>query len=211
MNVDFTAISSRERYHFLTAFVGPRPIALVSTRGTDGRHNAAPMSFFNVFSHDPALLLMGLQPRRDGTEKDTMRNIRDSGEFVINLVDMQLAQQMLICGLDPGPDTDELSLAGLDIVPGAVVSAPRIIKSPCAFECRLERVIDYPRRAIVFGEVVHFWADERCLAADGRSVNPDVYQPIARLHDDNYIVADRQFQLLPPTLNQVLPNRKAPE
>ncbi len=211
MDIDFTAISARERYRYLTGFVGPRPIALVSTRGRDGRDNAAPMSFFNVFSHDPALLVLGMQPRRDGTEKDSMRNIRDSGAFVVNMVDMHLAQQMLVCGLDPGPDVDEIALAGLTAAPGAAVAAPRIVESPCAFECRVERIIDYPRRAIVFGEVVHFWADDTCLGPDGRSVDPGHYQPIARLHDDNYIASDRQFELLPPDLGETLSKRKAAE
>ena len=209
MNLDFTTISPRERYHFLTGFVGPRPIALVTTRGTDGRDNAAPMSFFNVFSHDPALLLLGMQPRRDGREKDSMANIRDTGVFVVNMVDMRLAHQMLVCGLDPGPDVDEIALAGLTAAEGAAVAAPRIAESPCAFECRVERIIDYPRRAIVFGEVVHFWVDDTCLAADGRSVDPGRYQPIARLHDDNYIASDRQVQLLPPDLDELSAQRKA--
>ena len=211
MDIDFTAITARERYRYLTGFVGPRPIALVSTRGRDGRDNAAPMSFFNVFSHDPALLVLGMQPRRDGTEKDSMRNIRDSGVFVVNMVDMRLAQQMLVCGLDPGPDVDEIALSGLTAAPGAAIAAPRIVESPCAFECRVERIIDYPRRAIVFGEVVHFWADETCLTPDGHSVDPRHYQPIARLHDDNYIASDRQFELLPPDLSEILSKRKAPE
>lgn len=211
MNLDFTAITARERYHLLTSFVGPRPIALVSTCGTDGRDNAAPMSFFNVFSHDPALLVLGMQPRRDGREKDSMRNIRDTGVFVVNMVDMALAHQMLICGLDPGPEVDEIALAGLTAAPGAAIAAPRIVESPCTFECRVERIIDYPRRALVVGEVVHFWAHDTCLASDGRSVDPDSYQPIARLHDDNYIASDQQVKLLPPRLDDVLAKRKAAE
>ncbi|MGU3575095.1 flavin reductase family protein [Brucellaceae bacterium C25G] len=203
MDFDFTALEPQDRYRLLTNFVGPRPIALVSTRSSEGRNNAAPMSFFNVFSHDPAIVILGIQTRVDGVEKDTMRNIRQTGEFIVNMVDMALAEAMLVCGLGVGSDVDEIALAGLTPIQGTQVSAQWVKQSPCAMECRVERIIDYDRRAIILGEVVHMHVRRDCLDAEGRYVNPETYQPIARLHADNYITSDRQFDMPSPGLASV--------
>ena len=108
MEFDLTKLEPMDRYRLLTNFVGPRPIALVTTRSAAGHTNAAPMSFFNVFSHDPAILALGIQPRLDGREKDTMANIRRTGEFTVNMVDMALSRTMLVTGLGVEPEVDEL-------------------------------------------------------------------------------------------------------
>lgn len=203
MDFDFSRISAQERYRLLTNFIGPRPIALVTTLSENGQDNAAPMSFFNVFSHDPAIVILGIQSRLDGTDKDTVRNIRRTGEFVVNMVDMAIADQMLICGLNVAPDVDEVALAGLTPLRSDKVAARRLAETPCAMECRVERLIDFGRRVIVLGEVVHMHIRRECLDAEGHYVNPDTYQPIARLHADNYITSDRQFVMPSPGLDAV--------
>ena len=197
---DFTMSSPDDRYRLLTNFVGPRPIALVTTRAPEGHINAAPMSFFNVFSHDPPIVVLGIQPRKDGREKDTVANIRRTGEFTVNMVDLDLARTMLICGLAVEPDVSETDLAGETVAPGAQLASGRLPASPCAMECRVERLIEYPRRVLVLGEVVHMHVRRDCLDAAGRYVNPETYHPIARLHADNYITSDRQFVLKAPDL-----------
>lgn len=198
MDVDFTAISGPDKYRWLTNFVGPRPIALVGTRSPAGHNNAAPMSFFNVFSHEPPLVVLGIQTRGNGEEKDTVGNIRRTGEFVVNMVDMTIAEAMIVCSVNFPSDVDELAFAGLTPLPSTQIDADRIAESPCSFECRLERILDYERRALIIGEIVHMHVHDRCLDAAGRYVNPETYQPIARLHADNYITSDRQFELKKP-------------
>lgn len=198
MDFDFTAISSKDRYRLLTNFIGPRPIALVTTRSAEGRNNAAPMSFFNVFAQDPPIVILGIQGHGDGREKDTLANLRGSGEFAVNMVDMALAAPMIVCGVNFAPDIDEVDFAGLTPRPGRQIAADWIGESPCAMECRVERVIDYPRRAIVLGEVLEMHVRDDCLDAEGRYVRPENYQPIARLRADNYITSDRQFELRKP-------------
>ncbi len=193
MEFDFTVTSEQDRYRLLTNFVGPRPIALVSTVDDDGNRNAAPMSFFNVFSHEPPILIIGVQPRADGSPKDTMANLRRSGELVVHMVDMTIAAAMLVTGRDYPPRTDEIAMAGLTAVPSRQVVAPRIAEAPCAMECRVEQIIDYPRRAIVLARVIHMFVQDHCLDANGRYVDPTSYQPIARLHADNYVTSDRQI------------------
>ncbi|MDO5632370.1 MAG: flavin reductase family protein [Paracoccus sp. (in: a-proteobacteria)] len=193
-----------DRYRLLTNFIGPRPVALVSTSGPAGQ-NAAPMSFFNVFSHEPPIVILGIQTRPDGTIKDTVANIRATGEFVINMVDMALAPAMLICGLPFGSEVDEIRTAGLTPLPGTRVQAPLIAEAPCSMECRVERLIDYDRRVIVFGKVEFMHVRRDCLDEAGRYVDPAAYQPIARLHADEYIASDRQFTLPPPPIDSIVP------
>jgi flavin reductase (DIM6/NTAB) family NADH-FMN oxidoreductase RutF len=139
-----------------------------------------------------------------GEEKDTMVNIRRTGEFVINMVDMALSEQMLVCGLGFDSEVDELSMARLTATPCNKIDASFAAESPCAFECRVERLIDYPRRTLVLGEVVHMHVHKDCLDEEGRYVDPDRYQPIARLHADNYITSDRQFVLKAPAITDFI-------
>ena len=196
MDFNFTKLPAPDRYRLLTNFVGPRPIALVSTRSVHGHNNAAPMSFFNVFSQEPPLLVLGIQTRASGDEKDTLGNIRRSGEFVVNMVDMSIAEAMIVCSANFGPEIDEIGFSGLTPNACTQINANFVSESPCAFECRVERIIDFPNRALVIGEVVHMHVKDTCLDENGRYVNPETYQPIARLHADNYIVADQQFELV---------------
>ena len=195
MEFDFRILQASDRYRLLTSFVVPRPIALVTTRALSGHDNAAPMSFFNVFAQEPPILILGIQGRSGGVEKDTTANLRRTGEFVVNMVDASIADRMIICGTSLAPEVDELKLAGLTAIPALQVDAARVAESPCAMECRVEQIIDYPGRAIVLGRVVQMHVRDDCLDAAGRYVLPEVYQPLARLHADNYIIPDRQFQL----------------
>ncbi|GAA4122943.1 flavin reductase family protein [Aminobacter aganoensis] len=199
MKFDFEELPEQDRYRLLSNFVGPRPIALVTTVDEHGCNNAAPMSFFNVFSHDPPLLILGMQSRPDGTPKDTVANIRRAGEFVVHMVDMAIAKQMIITGINFPSDVDEIAFAGLTSIPSTKVGASLIKESPCAMECRASQILDYGRRVIVIGEVVQMHVHDDCIDENGRYVRPEVYQPIARLHADNYIVADNQFELKKPS------------
>ncbi len=209
MEFDFTELEPQSRYRLLTNFIGPRPIALVTTLSEAGHNNAAPMSFFNVFSHDPPIVVLGIQPRLSGEEKDTMANIRRTQEFAISMVDMAISQQMLVCGLGFDSEIDELSMAGLTAKTCSKIAASYPVEAPCVFECRVERLIDYPRRTLVLGEVVHMHVRRECLDGDGRYVDPERYQPIARLHADNYIASDRQFVLTaPPIADFIKPQEK---
>lgn len=198
MEFDFTQLPAADRYRLLTNFVGPRPIALVTTRSEAGHDNAAPMSFFNVFSQEPPIVILGIQTRADGTEKDTLANIRRTGQFCVNMVDMELAEAMIICGINFDRAVAEPDVAGLDMQDCRKIAARYVRRTPCAMECRVERIIDFPRRAIILGEVVEMTVRDDCLDAQGRYVDPSVYHPIARLHADNYIVANQQFELRSP-------------
>lgn len=202
MQFDFETLPSRDRYRLLTNFVGPRPIALVTTRNPDGTNNAAPMSFFNVMSSDPALLVLGIASKPEA-EKDTAANIRRTGEFAIHMVDMALSKTMLVTGHQLAPGEDELVLAGVETDPCTKIDVARIKGASCVFECRTERILDWPKRVLVIGEVVEMHVRDDCLDPEGHYVDASVYQPIARLHADNYIASDAQFELIAPSLDEL--------
>ena len=195
MDFDFEVLPPQDRYRLLCSFVAPRPIALVTTCGAAGKPNAAPMSFFNVFSQEPPIVILGIQTRPDGSEKDTMQNIRRDGEFVVNLCDLSIAQQMVDCGHPFSEEVDEIELTGLTHAPSLKIAPPRVAEAPAAMECRVERIINYPSRVILLGEVVQMHVRDSCLDNEGRYIRPGGYHPVARLHADNYIVADQQFVL----------------
>ena len=120
----------------------------------DGRVNAAPFSFFNVFAEEPPLVVLGLISPLGGA-KDTTLNIRDTGEFVVNLVDEPIAEAMNLCAIDFPPEISEIEVAGFDLVPSAAVAPPRIGQAPVALECRRYLTLQPAReRYLVIGEVL---------------------------------------------------------
>src|SRR5262245_36346732 len=123
---DFGTLSEREKYKLLIGAVVPRPIALVTTVDTKGRVNAAPFSFFNCLSAEPAILALGVENHEDLAFKDTARNIRNTGVFTVNIVSDSILHAMNICAVPFAPGIDELAEAGLAAIAGDKVSCPRI-------------------------------------------------------------------------------------
>ena len=152
-------LTDRNLYKLLVNTVLPRPIALVTTVDGNGNVNAAPFSFFNIFSHAPPLVVLGIEGREpaEAPLKDTMRNIRTTGSFVVNLVDRALVEAMTICAIDLPSGIDELAAAGLTSAPSRQVAAPRIAASPVQLECRetVSLSLGTRHRNLVVGEIVH--------------------------------------------------------
>jgi flavin reductase (DIM6/NTAB) family NADH-FMN oxidoreductase RutF len=195
-DADLTALPPALRYKLLAALVVPRPIALVTTVGPDGVVNAAPFSFFNVFSEDPALVVLGIQTRTDGTLKDTLANVRETGVFVVNLVDEAIADQMNICAVDFPPAVSEVEAAGLNILPGVSVPVPRIAEAPAALECRHHMTLDIAAaRHLVIGAVVRVHARAGIVDPERLHVNLDAYKPVARLFGNLYARLGEKFEL----------------
>ena len=136
LRFDFTELSAAERYKLLGGLVVPRPIALVTSHSPEGRVNAAPFSFFNVFAEEPPLVVLGLGISPLGGAKDTTINIRDTGEFVVHLVDEPIAEAMNLCTIDFPPEISEVEVAGFDLIPSDAVAPPRIGQGPVGLECR---------------------------------------------------------------------------
>lgn len=155
MKFDFSTLGPLERYKLISSTVVPRPIAWVSTRDEDGKPNAGPFSFFNAFGEDPPVLGFAINDRRPGDRKDTGRNIRATGDFVVNMVGEHHASEMNITAAEFRPEVNEFEEAGLEAVPSEMVSAPRIGGSPVSFECKLLQIVELgPHRSLVLGRIV---------------------------------------------------------
>ena len=184
MLFDFATISAENAYKLLVSTVVPRPIAWVTTQDTDGTLNAAPFSFFNAVSGNPPIIVIGIGGREPGDIKDTGGNIRRTGEFVVNLVSNQLAEQMNITAIDFPKQVNELAEARLTTPPSARVKPPRIAESPVSLECERLVIVEIGvDRAIVLGKVlaIHI-ADAFVLDPARCYVDTPALELIGRMH-----------------------------
>src|ERR1700722_1063930 len=155
MNFDMEKTPPRQIYNLLIGLVAPRPIALVTSMNEHGVLNAAPFSAYNYLCTDPPIIGMGVMDRPTGgfVPKDTARNIRRTGEFVVNVVTEDIAQQMNICATDFPAEIDELEMAGFTTAPSEIVKVPRIAQAHAAMECKEYATIEIGRSRIVLGRV----------------------------------------------------------
>ena len=183
MLFDFTRIPGNECYKLLASTVTPRPIAWVVSQDANGLLNAAPFSFFNVFSGDPPVVAIGVGNRKPGQAKDSQANILATREFVVNLVAEWNAQAMNVTAIEFDPEVDELAQAGLTAVPSARVKPPRIAESPVALECELMQIVDLGQAGLVLGRVVAMHVqDEFVLDAKSYYIDTRGLKLIGRMH-----------------------------
>lgn len=185
MIVDPRTLSPGAMYRFMIGAVVPRPIAFVSTTDASGQFNVAPFSYFNAITNEPPLLGISINLRR-GEPKDTLRNILEVGEFVVNIVPEGLLERMVHTSGDWPVGVDEFQITGLTPVAAERVKAPRVGESPVQMECRLFRHIDFGKTTFVVGEILLAHVDDAVLT-DGR-VDVEKLHPVARLGGDGYSV-----------------------
>jgi len=168
---------------FMNSVILPRPIAFVTTVDPAGTVNAAPFSWFCGLANQPPLVGVSISPR--GAEpKDTLRNIRETGQFVVNVVTEAMAAQIVQCSGDWPAEVDELALAGLTAAPADLVRPPRVAESPVNLECRLHREVALGENAFVVGEILRAHVKDEVLT-EGR-VDVKKLMPLARLGGDGY-------------------------
>jgi flavin reductase (DIM6/NTAB) family NADH-FMN oxidoreductase RutF len=183
MYFDFANLPVRDRYKLAVSTIVPRPIAWMVTLDELDRVNAAPFSFFNIFSDDPMVVGIGIGPRPEGSAKDTVANVRARGEFVICLVSEEVLQGMNVTAADFEPGTGELAQAGLTPLPSEKVAPPRIAESPVALECRTFQLIPIGRHTLVLGEVVGMHIrDELMLDPARHYVDTPGLRLVGRMH-----------------------------
>ena len=184
-------LNQRERYKVLTSFVLPRPIAWVTSVGPTGVVNAAPFSFFNVFCEDPPLCMFAVNKRPDGRMKDTLANIRRTGEFVVNIPDEALAHAMHETSGDFPPDIGEPNYLGLKLAPSSKVATPRLADTPWAMECKVWKTMNVKEnRHLIMGEGVNFYIRDELWDAETMRVHMDRYHPMGRMFADRYCRTD---------------------
>lgn len=195
--IDPAALEGREPYFLITALVVPRPIAWVSTVSPDGRTNVAPHSYFNVISSNPWILHF-----TSTGEKDTLRNARDTGDFVINVVGRDMVEKMNYTSGDLPPDESEFEWAGVTPVASVHIRSPRVGEARVAFECKVEDIVSKGNGHMVFGRVLVAHVDED-LFVDGR-VDPTILKPIGRLGGSQYTDASEGlFEIKRPTWDEI--------
>lgn len=190
-------LAPQQRYKLLSSLVVPRPISFVTTVNEAGLVNAAPYSFFNVFSEDPPLVVIGIGRRSDGSLKDTAVNIEANGEFVVNLVDEATAEAMNVAATDFPPDQSEIDPAGLSLTPSSTVRPPRLTQAPAALECRNHTtLIVATDRRLVVGEVLSVHTRDGLVDPTTLRLDFAAYKPVGRLFANLYCRTAETFELV---------------
>jgi flavin reductase (DIM6/NTAB) family NADH-FMN oxidoreductase RutF len=206
MIVSPSELPHKDLYNLLLNSVAPRPIAWVSTLSLSGRPNLAPFSFFNVVCVDPPLLAFapGLRPPRQqgnhGEAKDTLRNIRETREFVVNIVTYELAEKMNLTSGEYDASVNEFELAKLTPQASTIVRPPRVAESPVNFECKLHQIIDFSialtSGSLVIGQIVSIHMNDAHLK-DGK-LDRNSLDLIGRMGGLQYTRTTQRFEMVRP-------------
>lgn len=178
----------------------PRPIAFVSTLSKDGIRNLAPFSYFNgVCSNPPTIMFAPSRRGYNGETKDTLINIRETEEFVVNIVSEDFAEQMVACSADFDPEVDEFDISGLTPAPSTIVTPPQVEESRVSFECRLNQIVEIGDGSagsgfVVIGTVVLFHINNT-VYEDGH-INLEKLKPIGRLAGSAYSRISDTFEIV---------------
>ena len=204
--IDPAERQAHEIYKLMTGIIIPRPIALVSTVDREGVANLAPFSFFcGVGSVPPTLLFCPALRAGRATDraprKDTLRNVEETSEFVVNVVSESMAAAANATAADVPPEVDEFQLSGLTAVPGTAVRAPRVAESPAQMECKLLQVIYTSHNpgagVIVLGEIVRFHV--RAELVDNFRVDPAGLDAVGRMAGNTWVRTHDRLELIRPS------------
>lgn len=190
-------LTGADPYKLTTGLVVPRPIGWIGSVSADGVPNLAPYSFFNAVSGNPPMFVFS--PGRGG-RKDTLDNVREVGEFTINIVTIDVAEAMNATAATHPADVDEFEAAGLTAVPSSSVRPPMVGECRANIECIVERIVDigHPQygNALVIGEALEFHVDSRLL--DGTRVDQAALHAIGRHVGNGYSHSTDLFELIRP-------------
>ena len=199
MQLDLEGQHADQAYKILTGLVTPRPIALVTTQDDDGRVNAAPFSFFNVFGSSPPIVAFAPGDRAPEVPKDTARNIRKNHEFVVNLVDESIAERMVQCAAELEYGASELEHVGLTTAPSERICPPRIAEAPASLECREWGTLHIGDNRLVIGTVSLIHVRDGILDPERLYIDHSAYPVIGRMHGpDGYIRSSDFFRIERP-------------
>ncbi|MEH1952034.1 MAG: flavin reductase family protein [Nostoc sp.] len=201
MIIDPSQNDPQNTYQLLVGSVVPRPIAWVSTIASDGTPNVAPFSFFMGVTANPPTLAISTGLRR-GVKKDTLLNVEQSGELVVNIVVEELGEQMNATSGDFPPDVDEFQVAGLTPAPSKLVRPPRVAESPINIECVLKQVVyvgnEGSQSGLIIAEAV-LWHIRDDLLTPQNTIDVAKLQAIGRLSGNWYTRTQDLYEITRPT------------
>ena len=205
--VDPQSTAASNIYKLMVGIIVPRPIAFVSTLSADGVRNLAPFSFFTAISANPPVVCFSPMVRgSDGTRKDTLNNIENSAEFVINIVSEDFAEKMNLTAPEFPPDVDEFAISMLTPVASDLVGPPRVGEARAAMECRLLQIVHVSPKplggSIVIGEVVRFHVASEIV--DNFKVDPDKLSAVGRMGGPLYARTTDRFSMERPSVTEAL-------
>jgi flavin reductase (DIM6/NTAB) family NADH-FMN oxidoreductase RutF len=213
VRLDAATLSAGDAYRLMTSLVTPRPIAWISTVSPEGRHNLAPFSYFQAVCSRPPTIVVSVGSRADGSPKDTLRNILQTGELTVSHVSEPLAEAMNRTAGDYAPDVDEWEIARDDgrlaASPSHDVAAPRVAAAHAALECRLQHAIPLgeaphggPSSTLIIARVVCFQVDGGLVRRDGRGqilpLDPAALASVGRMGGIAYARTRDVFELPRP-------------
>lgn len=190
----------------IKALIAPRPIGWLSSKGSDGSVNLAPYSFFNGVSDDPSMVILSIGTNPDGSIKDSLRNIEETGEFTVNIVGADQMDAMNISSGDYPYGENEFDVVGLKMIAGQNVTTPRVDAVPAALECTHFQTVKLPTNeagvyySVVFGTIVGVYIDDNVIV-DGK-VAYERFKPIARLGYHDYAEVSEVFAMKRPAVER---------
>jgi flavin reductase (DIM6/NTAB) family NADH-FMN oxidoreductase RutF len=194
MLIDLNALEAQHAHDLLASAIVPRPIAWVSTVNPAGEHNLAPFSFFTGVTWRPPTIAVSIVNRKDGTEKDTLRNIRQTREFVVNSVSVGQGPLMFKCSQALPYGTDEAATGGIEMVTSSRVRPRRVKDAKVSFECSLLQVVTVGEGVfagnLVLGTVLALHVDDKVLH-DGREISWSDLDSLGRIGGSNRFCAVR--------------------
>ena len=194
-----------ESYKLMSGLIVPRPVALISTVDKNGTANVAPFSFFSgVGANPPTILfcpsLRSQSASRPDDRKDTLRNVEQTGEFVINIVSTAIAAETNLAAADVGPEVDEFQLAGLTAIPSEVVRPPRVAEAPAQMECKLLQIVFTGQGSgagvVVLGEILRFHVREDL--EENFRIDPGKLDAVGRMAGNTWVSTHERFELVRP-------------
>ncbi len=204
MEIDLFSLAPRDAHDLLTSAVIPRPIAWVSSVSHEGQVNLAPFSFFSGVTWYPPTLCVSVVNRKDGSRKDTILNIEETGQFVVNMVSEEMGALMVATSATLPRDVDEARKAGIELVSSTKVKAPRVKDVRVAFECEKDRVVvvgSGPHSAnLILGRILTMHVDEEILEPDMR-IDSLRARLLGRLSGTKYCNIRSVIEIVPPQEN----------
>ena len=205
IRIDPQTTSTPDFYQFLIGSVAPRPIAFVSTMDKEGNTNLAPFSFFNAFSSKPPIVVFSVGKRvQDGTTKDTLSNVEETMECVINMVSHSIVRQMTLTAVNYPKGVNEFEKAGLTPLSSDMVRPFRVKESPVQLECRVDRILPLGTEGgagcLIICNVLCIHISEDVMDADKRRIDPQKIDLVGRLGRAYYTRAsgDAIFEIVQP-------------